>query len=332
MAVLNVENLKAYYITKAYGIERTVKAVDNVSLSINENEIFGIAGESGCGKTTLIKALSATIRPPLQISGGSVVYNFNGKKVNIYDLDDEQLRQTRWENISYMPQGSMNVLNPVQRIRKTFKDFVGAHRNIVKDRNKFEQTVYDHLRDLGLPDEALGAYPHQLSGGMKQRVTIALATILGPNVIIADEPTTALDVVVQRGVVQLFKKIQAEQKNTVLMVTHDMAIHANMADRLAIMYAGRIVEEAKVDDIFFAPAHPYTQYLIGSLPEIGDKSYKVSAPGAPPNLAEPPAGCRFHPRCPEAKPECKEQMPELVTIGEGHKVACFLDSGDANNE
>ncbi len=332
MAVLNVENLKAYYITKAYGIERTVKAVDNVSLSINKNEIFGIAGESGCGKTTLIKALSATIRPPLQISGGSVVYDFNGKKVDIYDLNDEQLRQTRWENISYMPQGSMNVLNPVQRIRKTFKDFVGAHRNIVKDRNKFEQTVYDHLRDLGLPDEALGAYPHQLSGGMKQRVTIALATILGPNVIIADEPTTALDVVVQRGVVQLFKKIQAEQKNTVLMVTHDMAIHANMADRLAIMYAGRIVEEAKVDDIFFSPAHPYTQYLIGSLPEIGDKSYKVSAPGAPPNLADPPAGCRFHPRCPEAKPECMEQMPELVTIGEGHKVACFLDSGDANNE
>jgi peptide/nickel transport system ATP-binding protein len=260
-----------------------------------------------------------------------VLYQFDGQTVDINALNDEALRKIRWENISYMPQGSMNVLNPVRRIRKTFKDFVGAHRDITKEKGKFDFEVKEHLRHLGLPQEALYAYPHQLSGGMKQRVTIALATILNPTVIIADEPTTALDVVVQRGVVQLFKKIQAEQKNTVIMVTHDMAIHANMADRLAIMYAGRIVEEAKVDDIFFSPLHPYTKFLIGSLPEIGDKSYKISAPGAPPNLAHPPEGCRFNPRCPETEPRCREAMPELVTVGEEHRVACFLVSGETNN-
>lgn len=159
---------------------------------------------------------------------------------------------------------------------------------------------------------------------MRQRVTIALATILKPNLILADEPSTALDVVMQRGVIQLLKRIKEEQKNTIILVTHDMAIHANICDRIAIMYAGKIVEEAPVTDIFKNGLHPYTKFLMASLPSIGDKSYKVSAPGAPPSLIDPPEGCRFHPRCPEATGICKSKSPELFDVGNRHRIACFM--------
>jgi len=323
LVVVEVNDLKAYYITGVYGIKRTVRAVDGVSFKINENEVFGIAGESGCGKTTLIKAISATIKPPLVIRSGKVIYNFGNEKVNILSLSESKLRRIRWNYLSYVPQGSMNVLNPVRRIRKTFYDFIGTHREI-KDKKEFEASIKSYLDALGLPPEVLSSYPHQLSGGMKQRVSIALATVLKPKVILADEPTTALDVVVQRGVIQLLKKIQEEQKNTLVLVTHDMAVHANIADRIAIMYAGKIVEEGKVSSIFENPLHPYTKYLISSLPKIGDKSYKISAPGTPPSLAKPPSGCRFHPRCPNVMSICKEKSPLLTSVGDEHKVACFL--------
>ncbi|MCD6419708.1 MAG: ABC transporter ATP-binding protein [Synergistetes bacterium] len=323
MAVLKVKDLKAYYMVSIYGIKRTVKAVDNVSLKVNENEIFGIAGESGCGKTTLVKVLSGMVKPPLTVLGGKIIYNFGDQNVDITSLQSEKLRKIRWEYVSYIPQGSMNVLNPVRRIRKTFRDFIGVHRKIKKE--NFETLVEEYLSVLGLPKEVLKAYPHQLSGGMRQRVTIALATILNPKVILADEPTTALDVVVQRGVIQLLKRIQREQKNAFVLVTHDMAVHVNLSNRIAIMYAGKIVEEAKTNDIFKNPLHPYTKYLIGSLPRIGDKSHRVSVPGAPPALSSPPSGCRFHPRCQYAKDICRKKSPTLVDVGDEHKVACFLN-------
>jgi peptide/nickel transport system ATP-binding protein len=170
----------------------------------------------------------------------------------------------------------------------------------------------------------LNLYPHQLSGGMRQRVAIALATVFHPSLIIADEPTTALDVVVQRGVLQMLKDIQAESGNTVLLVTHDLAVHANVADRVAIMYAGRIVEEAPTQVIFNASRHPYTQHLIQSLPMIGDKSSKLSLGGSPPNLANPPNGCRFHPRCPYVMDVCRTEVPEMIKLIGGHRVACHL--------
>ena len=194
-------------------------------------------------------------------------------------------------------QGSMSVLNPVRRIVKTFEDVIDTHEGI-PDKKAFLKETRDHVSKLGLPPDVLNPYPHQLSGGMRQRVAIALATVFNPSLIIADEPTTALDVVVQRGVLQMLKDIQAESGNTVLLVTHDMAVHANVADRVAIMYAGRIVEEAPTEVIFNASLHPYTQHLIRSLPMIGDKSSKAGLKGTPPNLANPPTGCRFHPRCP----------------------------------
>jgi len=323
MVIVRTENLKAYYVTGIYGIKRTVRAVDDVSLEINENEILGIAGESGCGKSTLIKVLFGMVKPPLTVLSGKVSYNFEDDNIDILSLQGRKLKQIRWRDISYIPQGSMSVLNPVRRIKKTFHDFIGAHWE-VKKKEALEALTKEYLSALGLPVGILNSYPHQLSGGMRQRVTIALATILRPKVIFADEPTTALDVVVQRGVIQLLKHIQKEQNNTLVLITHDMAVHANIAERVAIMYAGQIVEEAKTKDIFRNPFHPYTKYLIGSLPKIGDRSYKISAPGGPPSLVSPPNGCRFHPRCSYVMDICKKKSPPLIDVGEGHKVACFL--------
>ena len=324
MSLLDINNLRAYYQTKVYGIARTVRAVDGVSFNLQPNEIYGIAGESSCGKTTLIKVLSGTIKPPLRIESGRVRYHFDLLEVDMLNISSSDLRENvRWKEISYVMQGSMSVLNPVRRIVRTFEDIVGTHQGI-PDKQLFRMQLREHINRFGLPQDVLNLYPHQLSGGMRQRVAIALATVFHPNLIIADEPTTALDVVVQRGVLQMLREIQVESGNTVLLVTHDLAVHANVADRVAIMYAGRIVEEAPTATIFDKPLHPYTQHLIHSLPMIGDKSSKVALGGAPPNLANPPAGCRFNTRCPLAKEICKIEVPEMITVADRHRVACHV--------
>ena len=190
----------------------------------------------------------------------------------------------------------MSVLNPLEKIRNIFEDFISPHRKDL-NRKEMREFVSAHLKDLGLPIEVLSAYPHELSGGMKQRIALAIATILKPAIIVADEPTTALDVVAQRGVVQLLKRIKEDEKNTIIIVTHDMGVHAYVADRLAVMYAGKIVEVGDVDAIYRSPLHPYTQYLLSSLPKVGDKSIRPSIPGPPPDLSNPPPGCRFSPSC-----------------------------------
>jgi len=327
LTILNTERLKAYYIIDVLGEKRYVKAVDNVNLEINQNEIYGIAGESGCGKTTLIKTLFGMVEPPLNVTDGKVNYKIGSEFVDIFSIDSKRMREIRWEYVSYIPQGSMSVLNPVQKVRYTFEHFIKAHRKIKNRDEDFIKPVESHLAALGLPIQVLDSYPHQLSGGMRQRVTVALATVLQPKIIIADEPTTALDVVMQRGVIQLLKDVQSSLKNTIILVTHDMGIHANIADRIGIMYAGKMIEEASAEEIFENPMHPYTQYLIGSLLKIGDKSYKTSAPGSPPSLMNPPEGCRFYPRCNRATDDCKAAIPKLIEIEPGHKVACFLYSG-----
>jgi len=322
--LLQVTGLKAYYKTEMYGISRMVRAIDDVSLELRPNEIYGVAGESSCGKTTLIKVLSGTVNPPLKVYDGSVNYQFKSGNVDILTIPNDELRRNiRWKEISYVMQGSMSVLNPVRKVIKTFDDIISTHEGI-KDRKEFLERVSEHIKKLGLPPDVLKAYPHELSGGMRQRVAIALATVFQPGLIIADEPTTALDVVVQRGVLQLLKEIQGVSKNTVLLVTHDMAVHANVAQRVAIMYAGRIMEEAPTDIIFRRPQHPYTQHLISSLPVVGDKTLKKSLSGAPPNLANPPDGCRFHPRCEKALDICKKEAPPMRNVGEGHRAACHL--------
>ncbi|MDR0656648.1 MAG: ABC transporter ATP-binding protein [Treponema sp.] len=327
MPFLQVQNLKAYYRTEMYGISRMVRAIDDVSMTLEPNEIYGVAGESSCGKTTLIKVLSGTIKPPLKVYEGSVNYRFKYGSVDMASVSNEELQKNvRWKEISYVMQGSMSVLNPVRKVIKTFEDIIGTHEGI-KNRKEFLERIQEHVKKLGLPPDVLNSYPHELSGGMRQRVAIALATVFQPSLIIADEPTTALDVVVQRGVLQLLKEIQAESKNTVLLVTHDMAVHANVADRVGIMYAGRLVEEAQAEIIFQKPEHPYTRHLISSLPVIGDKSGKSSLEGTPPNLANPPEGCRFHPRCPAAQESCKTEVPPMRDLGAGHRAACHLLQG-----
>ncbi len=217
----------------------------------------------------------------------------------------------------------MSVLNPVMKLKETYSDFIASHVS-EKTREEAFEIAKGRLTELGLPIKILDAYPHQLSGGMKQRVTIALAALLKPCIIICDEPTTALDVVVQRGVVQLLKDIQKRLENSIILVTHDMGIQANVADRIAIMYAGKIVEEASTESIFGDPQHPYTHYLINSLPRFGDKAPRESAPGNPPLLSNLPAGCPFHPRCPSAMEICKQQMPDTYALYANHKVACWL--------
>ncbi|MDR0759898.1 MAG: ABC transporter ATP-binding protein [Treponema sp.] len=329
MPVLQVEKLKAYYRTEMYGISRMVRAIDDVSMTLEPNEIYGVAGESSCGKTTLIKVLSGTIKPPLKVYEGSVICQFKCGSVDMASVSTGELQKNvRWKEISYIMQGSMSVLNPVRKVIKTFEDIISTHEGI-KNRAEFVERTREHVKKLGLPPDVLYSYPHELSGGMRQRVAIALATVFHPSLIIADEPTTALDVVVQRGVLQLLKEIQGESKNTVLLVTHDMAVHANVADRVGIMYAGRLVEEARTEIIFKKPEHPYTRHLISSLPVIGDKSGKSSLEGTPPNLANPPEGCRFHPRCPVARESCKTEVPPMRDLGSGHRAACHLLQGGA---
>jgi peptide/nickel transport system ATP-binding protein len=326
LPILRTEKLKAYYVLDLHGTQKVVKAVDDVNLEIQENEVYGIAGESGCGKTTLLKALFAAIEPPLRLIGGKVYYRTNDEEIDVTALSAGEKRELRWEYISYVPQGSMSVLNPVLKLKESYQDFLASHAS---DRTQEEdrEIAKRHIAELGLPRNILEAYPHQLSGGMRQRVTIALATILRPRVIICDEPTTALDVVVQRGVVQLLKVIQKNLENTIILVTHDMGVQANIADRVGIMYAGKIVEESTTEEIYGEPFHPYTQYLINSLPKFGDKSVRESVPGSPPSLSNLPSGCSFHPRCPRVMDICTKQIPDLTRVGPNHRVACWLAGG-----
>ncbi|HEX8046537.1 ABC transporter ATP-binding protein [Rhizobium sp.] len=325
-AVVEVKNLKAYYKAFLYGVDREVRAVDDISLTIGRGEIYGVAGESSSGKTTLIKTIAGAIRPPLRVVEGSVTFHFNGGTQDIHTMTPEARAALRWRHLSYIMQGSMNVLNPVRRIRHSFTDFAFRHMKVEK--SAFFERVANHLQRLKLDPQLLDAYPHELSGGMRQRMTIALATILTPEFIIADEPTTALDVIVQRDVLTMIREIQRDMGSSFLFVTHDMGVHAAVSDRIGIVYAGRLVEEAPTRKLFHLPLHPYTQHLVASLPRIGDASSRPSLEGRPPNLAMPPEGCRFHPRCPKRMDICSRAAPPMVAVEPDRRVACFAVTGE----
>lgn len=310
--MMRLKNVSARYNT-ATGF---VNAVDDLDFSIEENEIFGIAGESGCGKSTLLKIMYDLLRYPLEISAGEVVLT-QGET----ELRTGEIRKHWWQAISYVPQGAMHVLNPVMKVEPQFLDAVAKYRKGTgKKALKAEITAY--LHQLDLPSEVMDAFPHQLSGGMKQRVLIALATFLAPPIVLADEPTTALDVVVQRGILTMLSKVQKANRNSIVIVSHDMGVHYQVTDRLGIMYAGQMIEIGKTSTLFDTPAHPYTRMLINALPRIGDISQKEGIAGTPPSLRNPPSGCRFARRCPLVRPQCWQLQPESRDFGDGHRASC----------
>jgi len=312
-SLLEVRDLRVYYES----VLGTYRAVDGVSFNVQGNEIFGVAGESGCGKSTLVEGILRLIKPPGYIKSGKVI--FDG--IDLLSLEDEDLRKIRWKRLSYIPQGSMNSLNPILKVKEQIVDALVEHTDLSE--KEAEEQVPELLKNVGLPEEVAEMYPHELSGGMKQRAIIAMATALKPDVVVADEPVTALDVTVQRIVLQSITDLRDEHGVTVIFIAHDMAVHAEVVDRLAIMYAGKIVEIGPVTDVFKDPLNPYTKLLIESIPSIDKKSLK-GIPGISPSPLEWPRGCRFHPRCPFAKEICKKKLPEMKQIEKERFVACHL--------
>jgi len=322
--VVALEDLVVDYVSRA----RTTRAVDGVSLSIGAGEIVGLAGESGCGKSTLGNAVMQVLRPPARISSGRVL--FDGDDVAGRSRSD--LRRYRWRNVSMVFQSAMNSLNPVMRVGDQFVDMMRARERVSK---KEALVRAGELLDLvGIDRRRLRAYPHQLSGGMRQRVVIAMALALRPELVIMDEPTTALDVVVQREILQQVRELQAELGFAVLFITHDLSLLLEIAHRIAIMYAGEIVEEAPAARLRTDPRHPYTVGLLGSFPPLhGPIERLTGIPGAPPDLSAPPSGCRFHPRCQYCTGENAAlharqvtERPVLRVISPGHRVACHRET------
>lgn len=315
--MLKIDHLSTSYKT----IDGNVRVVNDLDFEIYDNEIFGIAGESGCGKTTLLKALYDIIEFPLEIDSGRVI--LNGEKNGAsFSYESGKIRSTWWNNISYVPQAAQSVLSPITRIKYQFLDSIPKQDRNNETEEQTLKRVAQYLEELSLSSGLLEAFPFQLSGGMRQRVIIALATFMSPNVVLADEPTTALDVVVQRGILMMLMRLQNQLKNTLVLVSHDMGVHYQVTNRMGIMYSGSFVELGKTEDIFNEPIHPYTQMLISALPRVGDKSQKIGIPGRPPALTNPPAGCRFAPRCPHATENCRQAVPAFREVLPGRFAAC----------
>jgi peptide/nickel transport system ATP-binding protein len=295
-----------------------VQAVDDVSFALMPGERFGLAGESGSGKSTLALAILRMIKPPGRIEAGEVWL----AGTRLADLDEDGVRALRLAGIALVPQGSMNSLNPVLRVGQQIIDAFADH-GLRLGRSEAERRVTGLLGEVGLPKAVARMYPHELSGGMKQRACIAIAISLRPKVIIADEPTSALDVVVQRQVMATLARVQRELSAAVILVGHDMGLMAQFVDRLGVMYAGRLVEVAPIAEIITSPRHPYTRALIAALPSLDTRGTLSGIPGLAPLLRDLPPGCAFHPRCPQAVDRCRSEKPAVREV-EGAQVACHL--------
>ncbi len=317
----SIRNLTVEYHTRA----GSVQAVDNVSIDIRRGEILGLVGESGCGKSTLGKALMRLHTGPARITSGELW--FDGR--DLMKLSDREMPDVRGAEIGMVFQDPMTSLNPVQKILDHLTETIHTHEpetSAAAARTRAEELV----ERLGIRRERLSEYPHQMSGGMRQRVMISLALALRAKLVIADEPTTSLDVIVEAKFLDLLKELQKEFGLTILLITHNIGVVAEVADRVAVMYAARMAEVGQAGEVFANPKHPYTQGLLRSVPNIeldGGELYKMS--GAPPNLLHPPAGCRFHPRCPFAMEICSKEEPPLDAVENGHRASCWLYRDEA---
>ncbi len=312
--LIEVKDLKVYFMTRS----GPAKAVDNVAFSIKKNQTLGLIGESGCGKTTTAMAVMRFVKPPGKIISGSIRYMGD----DIVPMTAEQMRQIRGKEISIVRQEAQNALNPVLTIGKQITEMIREHESISK-----EEALYRARKQLdlvGISDKRIKSFPHEFSGGMKQRVMVAIATACNPKFLILDEPTTGLDVIVQRQILMMLRKLKKELDLTAVFISHDLSVVAETCDRVAVMYAGKILEESDTISLYSNPLHPYSKALIGAYPSLkGELKELKSIPGAPPSLIDPPLGCRFAPRCELAEDICRKREP-AVNIINGRKVACHM--------
>lgn len=313
-SVLEVTDLSVEYVTEA----ADVRAVDRVSFTVEPHEFLGIVGESGCGKSTLLFAVSQLLSPPGEVVGGRVI--FRGE--DMVRLGSESLRHMRWRDFSIVMQSAMNALNPMKSVGAQFRDTIEGHGKASDE--EIRQRSAEVLEMVGIDPVHLGSYPHQLSGGMRQRAMIAMALLFAPQLVLMDEPTSALDVVAQRSLMTKIKDLQEELGFGVIFVTHDMSVVGRFSDRVMVMYAGQVAEADRTAATFARPLHPYTRGLMAAFPSVvGPRRELKGIPGAPPDLARLPSGCRFNPRCPDVMPACLTHEPELYSVGDA-EVRCLL--------
>jgi len=321
MVLLDVKGLKVHFETR----DGTVRAVDGVDFSLGEGESLGLAGESGCGKTTAALAIMRLLPTNGQIVEGEV--NYMGR--DLATMTSNQIRGIRWRHISIIFQGAMNALNPVKRVGVQLAEPIILHEKV--DEEAAMKRVGELLELVGIHKDRASEYPHEFSGGMRQRVMIAMALACNPRIVIADEPVTALDVMIQAQILDLLEKLKRELGLSMILISHDLSVMAETCDSMAIMYAGKIVETGSVRDVFKRPNHPYTKDLIAAFPDIeGPSVLPAYIPGLLPSLIDPPQGCRFHPRCKFAWDKCVAQDPGLDLVGEGHRSACHLNAKEGS--
>ena len=308
---LTIENLKSYYFTSL----GAVKAVDNVNFSLKKGESIGIAGESACGKSTLGLSIMRMLQPPGKIVNGKII--LHGTDL-LAMSEHEFTKNVRWKRIAMVFQGAMNALDPVYSVKDQLKEVLKYHGF---PESEMRERIIEAVKQVGLHPSVIDRHPHELSGGMKQRIVIAMALILRPEFVIADEPTTALDVLVQAQIINLLKKLKKEGM-TIMLITHDLSIISEIAEKIGIMYAGEIVEFGSAEQIYNEPKHPYTQALIAAIPRLKGEKKISYVKGTPPNLINPPTGCRFYDRCPHAMDVCKQDPPSIM-IKDGF-VRCWL--------
>jgi len=315
MALLQVEDLKLHYKT----LRGDVRAVEDVSFSIEKGETLGLVGESGCGKTSTVTAITRVLPKNVEALDGRVI--LMGE--DITKLPEELFRkEVRWKKISMVFQGAMNSLNPVIRVGDQVAEPVLLHEESTKSQAR--ERVTDLLEIIGLPKEFYRRYPHELSGGMKQRIIIAMALILNPSLVILDEPTSALDVSIQAQIMNLLKSLKRKLGISMIFITHDIALASDLSDKFAVMYAGNVVEVGTAEQVLTNALHPYTQLLLASTPRLRQDVVPSYVPGAPPDLVVPPTGCRFHPRCPKTFDRCPREVPIDFEPEPGHRVRCWL--------